>query len=60
MVHLVTRGVTSLEGARGKKAPGAKSKFGAPLFAIEVFRKQMFCTEESACDIVGTFRGHPQ
>jgi len=26
-------------------APGARSKFGAPIFEPEVFRKQMYCTE---------------
>jgi len=36
--------------------PGARSKFGAPMFETEVFRKQMYCTEESTCGIVGTFR----
>jgi len=36
-------------------APGARSKFGAPMFETEVFRKLMYCTEESICDIVGTF-----
>jgi len=36
--------------------PGARSKFGAPMFEPEVFRKQMCCIEASACDIVGTFR----
>jgi len=40
-------------------APGARSKFGAPMFATEVFRKQMYCIEECTCDIVGTFR-HPE
>jgi len=40
-------------------APGARSKFGAPMFEREVFRKQMYCIEESACGIVGTFwRSH--
>jgi len=37
-------------------ARGAKSKFGAPMFEPEVFQKQICCTEESTCDIVGTFR----
>jgi len=37
-------------------APGAGSKFGAPMFEREVFRKQMYCIEKSTCDIVGTFR----
>jgi len=26
-------------------APGARSKFGAPIFEPEVFRKQIYCTE---------------
>jgi len=26
-------------------APGARSKFGVPMFEPEVFRKQMYCTE---------------
>jgi len=37
-------------------APGAGSKFGAPLLEPELFQKQMHCIEESTCDIVGTFR----
>jgi len=37
-------------------APGAKSKFGAPMPEPEVFQKQMYCVEESTFDIVGTFR----
>ena len=37
-------------------APGARSKFSAPMFEPEVFWKQMYCIEESTCDIVGTFR----
>jgi len=30
------------------------------MFEPELFRKQMCHIEESTCDIVGTFRGHPQ
>jgi len=30
--------------------------FGAPMFEPEVFRKQMYCIEESTGDIVGTVR----
>jgi len=41
-------------------APGTRSKFGAPMFEPEVFRKQMCCSEESTCDFVGTFRRNPQ
>ena len=37
-------------------APGTKNKFGTPLFEPEVSRKQMYWTEESTCDIAGTFR----
>jgi len=36
-------------------APGATSKFGARMFETEVLRKQMYCIEDSTCDIVGTF-----
>jgi len=36
-------------------APGTRSKFGAPMFEPEFFRKQMCCIEESTCDIVRTF-----
>ena len=32
--------------------PGARNKFGAPMLEPEAFRKQMYCIEESACDIV--------
>jgi len=35
-------------------APGARSRFGAPMFEPEVFREQIYCIEESVCDIVGT------
>jgi len=41
-------------------APGARSKFGVPMFEPEIFRKQMYCIKESICDIVGTFQRHPQ
>jgi len=37
-------------------APGARNKFGAPIFESKAFRKQLHCIEESSCDIVGTFR----
>ena len=40
--------------------PGARSKFGKPMFETGVFRKQMYCIEESTCDIVGTFLRPPQ
>jgi len=36
-------------------APGAGSKFGAPMFEPEVFQKQIYCIEENACDIAETF-----
>jgi len=35
-------------------------KFDAPMFEFEVFRKQMYCIEESTCDIVGSFWRPPQ
>ena len=31
---------------RGLMAPGAKSKFGAPMFDLELFWKQMYCIEK--------------
>jgi len=37
-------------------APGARSKFGVPMFDPEVLRKQMHCIVESTCDIVWTFQ----
>jgi len=37
-------------------APGARSKFGAPIFEPEVLRKQMYCIKGSTCDNVETFR----
>jgi len=36
-------------------AAGERNKFGAPMFELEVFRKQMYCFEKSAYDIVVTF-----
>ena len=41
-------------------APGARHKFGVPMFEPDVFRKQIYCIEESTCDIVGTIRRPPQ
>jgi len=40
--------------------PWARSRFGAPIFEPEVFRKQMYSIEESTCDTVATFRHPPQ
>jgi len=40
--------------------PGTGSKFGAPMFEPDVFRKQIFCIETSTGDIVGTFRRPPK
>ena len=37
-------------------APGARSKFGTPIFESEVLWKQIHCIEESTFDIVVTFR----
>jgi len=34
-------------------APGARSKFGDPVFEPEVFRKQIYCTE-----VLVTLLGH--
>jgi len=41
-------------------APGARGKFGAPMFEPEVFQKQMYFIVESTCDTVGTFRSPMQ
>jgi len=43
---------------RGSMAPWARSKFGALMFEPDVCRKQMYCTEECTCGVVGTVR-HP-
>ena len=47
----LSRDVTRLDGARGKEQVWRHP----PIFETEVFRKQMYCIEESVCDIVGTF-----
>ena len=44
-----SRGVPWLDVARGKK------QVWCPMFEHKVFRKQMYCIGERACDIVGTF-----
>jgi len=49
-----SRGVTRLDSARGKK------QVWRPMFEAEIFRKQMYCVDESTCDSVGTFRRFPQ
>jgi len=36
-------------------APGARSKFGAPIFEPEDLRKQMYCNVECMRDIVAIF-----
>jgi len=41
-------------------APGARRKFGTPIFEPEDLRKQMYCIEEGTCDIVGDFLASPQ
>jgi len=38
------------------KSPPPWSKFGVPTVKSEFFRGQIYCIEESTCDIVGTFR----
>jgi len=56
LVHLASydwgtfRGVTGLDGARANK------QVCPSIFEPTFFRKQMYCIEESTCDIVGTFR----
>ena len=46
---LIDRGITRIDGVQGKK------QASAPMFEPEVYRKQMCCIEEGACDIVVTF-----
>ena len=41
-------------------ASGARSKFGAPMFELELFRNQIYCIEETTHDIFWTFRRLPQ
>jgi len=50
--QICIRGATRLDGNRGKKQVWPS----APMLEPEVFRKQMYCIEESTCDIVGNFR----
>jgi len=38
--------------------PGARSKFVAPMFEPEVFRKQMYCIEESIVALLRVFGAH--
>jgi len=45
----LTRGITRLDGARGK------NKFGTPMFEPEVFPKQMYCIEEVLVTLLGLF-----
>jgi len=53
----IVRGVTRWDGARGKKQIRPPwSKFGAPMVKSEFFWRQIYCIEESTCDIVETFR----
>jgi len=32
-------------------APGARKKFGTPIFKTKVFPQQMYCIEESTCKL---------
>jgi len=53
LVGRARRGVPRLDGARGKK------QVLPPMLHPKAFREQMYCTEESTCDIVGTVRRPP-
>ena len=44
------RVVPRLDGAWGK------NEVRRPIFETKIFPEQMYCIEESTCDIVGTFR----
>jgi len=37
-------------------APGARSKFGVPMFKLELFQEQIYCIKKSTCDIVEIFQ----
>jgi len=37
-------------------APGARNRFGVPVFEPDVFWKEMHCIEESTCDVVDTLQ----
>ena len=52
--------VTRRPGHKASLAPGARSKFGAPMLEPEAFRKEIYCIEESTCETVATFRRHQQ
>jgi len=54
---VLRRGVTRLDGVRGKK-----QAWCPPMFESEIFRKQMYSTVgvESTCDTVGSFRRPPE
>ena len=49
---------SSIQGRNDSRwRPGQEASLApAPMFETELFRKQMFCIEESTCDVVGTFR----
>ena len=55
-IQNVVRGNVGIRGVTRLEASGARSKFGAPMFEPEVFRKQMYCIEESTKKYV-TFLG---
>jgi len=46
----------AISGVRALNTARARSMFGASIVEFEVFCKQMYCIEESTCDLVGTFR----
>jgi len=39
--------------------PGARSKFGVPMFEPEVFRKQMYCIEKALMTLLGAMAQCP-
>ena len=36
-------------------APGTRNKFGAPVLVPEILRKEIYCSEESTCDLLELF-----
>ena len=56
-LYIMRRTLTDTFLRKGRnEVRGARSKFGAPMFELEVIRKHMYCIEESTSYIVGTFR----
>jgi len=51
---------TRVQGRNEVRWRPGKKQVWRPYFRTEFFRKQTYCTEESTCEIVGSFRRPPQ